>query len=453
MQFSRDNLWLNASHIVMDGLYDSVPILLSFVVVYYGAGERDAGFIVSLGACLSTAGGLATKFFGARFGLWASLGLILGCAGAGFLGNAFAPSLLLSGMCFVVAICGMGLFHSLTFAHLTVHSPKRWMGKAIGDFTAVGDVGRIPIASLAGFGAALTLAGQPGWRTVSLVYGVATLCFAACLLRRGLLQRAAAKDVDEGTPATPDASAMPPTPPVPPLTDAPTADSGAATAKAAPSTSPKASMLPSFGLLRIRDVALSMLTNVLDGFSSAHIFTFLPFLLFAKGIDPKIIGGFALTFAAGSLVGKLVCGRLAAYCGARVIFVGAELLMVVLLVCMVLAQDAWTILAASLVLGIVTRGTVPVLQTLLVDPVREPEPAAPADAEKPDAGQRFASHCEDIFSLSSLFRGGINMLTPLLFGVLSAAFSIESVYVLMAVVGALAVVPVLMLGRSGRAVA
>lgn len=451
MQFSRDSLWLNASHILMDGLYDSVPILLSFVVVYYGAGEKDAGLIVSLGAMVSTAGGLATKFFGTRCGLWSSLALILGCAGAGFLGNAFAPSLALSGLSFVLAICGMGLYHSLTFAHLTVHSPKRWLGKTIGDFTAIGDIGRIPIASLAGFGAALTVAAQPGWRMVSLVYGVATLFFALCLWRRGALQKAAdaAERAQEALAVermqAADAADLPkdtfageslggtdaPTEPVPPPR--------------------KESLLPSFSLLRRRAVALTMVTNVLDGFSSTHIFTFLPFLLFSKGIDPKIIGGFALTFALGSLIGKIVCGRLAAYCGAKAIFVSAELLMVVLLVAMVLVQDMWWILAVSILLGVVTRGTVPVLQTLLVDPLREPErgnsPSAPTGAHSVSQNDRgFASRCEDIFSLSSLFRGGMNMITPFLFGTISAASSIENIYILMAVVAVLAVIPVLMQG-------
>lgn len=467
MQFSRDNLWLNASHIVMDGLYDSVPILLSFVVVFYGAGEKDAGFIVSLGACVSTAGGLATKFFGARCGLWSSLALILGCAGAGFLGNAFAPSLLLSGLCFVVSICGMGLYHSLTFAHLSVHSSKRWLGKTIGDFTAIGDIGRIPIASLAGFGAALSLGGQPGWRAVSLVYGACTLFFALCLWRRGRLQQP--DDVDEPlgevasvagarepeqaaeTPQPQTLAAQPQAAKTPAGEMSQTGTSSAETPSAAPAASAapvKESLLPSFGLLRRRPVALTMLANVLDGFSSAHIFTFLPFLLFAKGIDPKIIGGFALTFAVGSLIGKMVCGRLAAYCGAKAIFVGAELLMVVLLVVMVMVHDMWWILAASILLGIVTRGTVPVLQTLLVDPMREPEGGAAGTGADTTGGaddRRFASRCEDIFSLSSLFRGGTNMLTPLLFGLISAASSIENVYLLMAAVAVLAVVPVLML--------
>lgn len=440
MQLSRDNLWLNASHILMDGLYDSVPILLSFVVVFYGAGERDAGFIVSLGAFVSTAGGLATKFFGARCGLWSSLALILGCAGVGFLGNAFAPSLILSGLCFVISICGMGLYHSLTFAHLSVHSPKRWLGKTIGDFTAIGDIGRIPIASLAGFGAALTLAQQPGWRAVSLVYGVCTLLFAFCLWRRGRLQRSGDAAESLGDVACP--------------VDAKASSQSVGAPPAARTASTKESLLPSFGLLRRRPVALTMAANVLDGFSSAHIFTFLPFLLFAKGIDPKIIGGFALTFAVGSLIGKMVCGRLAAYCGAKAIFVGAELLMVVLLVVMVLVHDMWWILAASILLGIVTRGTVPVLQTLLVDPMREPEEGTGAPSAMGDAGdRRFASRCEDIFSLSSLFRGGTNMLTPLLFGIISAASSIENVYLLMASVAVLAVIPVLFLRGERHAAA
>ena len=429
MQFSHDKVLFNAAHVVMDGLFDSVPVILSFIVVYYGAGEQDAGLVVSLGALCSVLGGLSTKFFGARCGMWTSLGGILTCAGLGFLGNVLAPSLALSGLSFILALAGTGLFHSLTFAHLTVHTEERWLGKALGDFTAIGDIGRIPIASLAGFGAALTIAGQPGWRAVCLLYGLGALVFAVCLLRRGMLDNAPRFVAVDKSPLAPASLSS--------QNQGPNLLSRVRALR---------SQLPSLSLLRQRNVALTMMTNVLDGFSSTHIFTFLPFLLFAKGIDPKIIGGFALTFAAGSLVGKMVCGRLGGLFGPRPVFVVAELLMSALLLAMVLAQDACSVLGASLLLGVMTRGTVPVLQTLLVEPVRcRTEGQVSADASR-DARQK--EQFEDIFSLSSLFRGSTNMLTPLLFGFLAAAASVEIAYVLMAVVGVLAVIPILLLRRE-----
>lgn len=48
--FRSSSVVLNGTHILVDGLYDSVPLLLSFMALSFGAGEKDAGLIVSLAA-------------------------------------------------------------------------------------------------------------------------------------------------------------------------------------------------------------------------------------------------------------------------------------------------------------------------------------------------------------------------------------------------------------------
>ena len=103
--------------------------------------------------------------------------------------------------------------------------------------------------------------------------------------------------------------------------------------------------------------------------------------------------------------------------------------MVLLLVITLTVREVWLVIALCGLLGMATTGTVPAMQTLLVEPV---------------SGK---SQYEDIFSLSSLLRGGITMLTPLLFGFMASVWSIESAYALMAVVGVLAVTPLIFLRR------
>lgn len=63
------------------------------------------------------------------------------------------------------------------------------------DFTAIGDVGRIPLVSLAAFAAASVCAGLPGWRAVCLAYGVAALCAALSAAASRLLPMSSTKDV------------------------------------------------------------------------------------------------------------------------------------------------------------------------------------------------------------------------------------------------------------------
>lgn len=52
---------LQVFHVIVDGLYDSVPIILSFMVIAFGARERDAGVVLSVAALLGTLAGLGTE--------------------------------------------------------------------------------------------------------------------------------------------------------------------------------------------------------------------------------------------------------------------------------------------------------------------------------------------------------------------------------------------------------
>ena len=50
----RTTTLLQIFHVIVDGLYDSVPILLSFMIIAFGAQEKDAGVILSVAALLGT---------------------------------------------------------------------------------------------------------------------------------------------------------------------------------------------------------------------------------------------------------------------------------------------------------------------------------------------------------------------------------------------------------------
>ena len=79
-------IMLNLYHILVDGLFDTVPVILSFMALAYGSGETEVGLIVSLGTALSTTAGLGTSWFSRRFGFAGSVALLTGLAGLGMLG-------------------------------------------------------------------------------------------------------------------------------------------------------------------------------------------------------------------------------------------------------------------------------------------------------------------------------------------------------------------------------
>ena len=132
---------------------------------------------------------------------------------------------------------------------------------------------------------------------------------------------------------------------------------------------------------------------MLNAFSNDRIFTFLPLLLVAKGIDAKTIGSFALGFTLGSFVGKMACGRLIDIFGTRKIFIIAGIILALLLCALLQSNNLILTVIISLAIGIVTKGTVPVIQTIITEPVRG------------------ATVYDAIFSLNSFGRGIINMRT------------------------------------------
>jgi hypothetical protein len=88
----------------------------------------------------------------------------------------------------------------------------------------------------------------------------------------------------------------------------------------------------------------------------------------------------------------------------------------------------------ALLLGIVSKGTVPVVQTIITEPLRG------------------RGGYEDIFSINSLLRGLVNTASPLLFGFIGARYGMASAYLLMAGGALVAVVPILLMDKRDGAV-
>ncbi|MEN6566084.1 MAG: MFS transporter [Veillonellales bacterium] len=388
----KNKILLNTLHIIVDGLFDCVPILLSFMIISFAAGEKEVGVIISLSNMVITIAGLSTIFFSQHFGLFRTISLILLLYGIGFFTNAFSQNVYLAGFCFIIGNAGFGLFHNVAFSYLTANSARRSLGKAMGDFAAIGDIGRMPLVSLAAFIAALSLFGVSGWRIVCLMYGLGALLFAGYIFLSTSPQKEAIKQ------ATFTAAAV-------------------------------KKYLPAFSLLRNRQYALPMSASILDAFGSNQVFVFLPFLLFAKGIDPKIIASFALAFTFGCFLGKTALGRLVDTFGTRKVFVVSEVMMAILLGILLLGQQLFIVIGASFLLGIVTKGTVPVVQTIITEPVQKHE-------------------YDDIFAINGFSRGIANMVSPLLFGFIASSASINWSFGIMAIAAAGAVIPVLMMDKN-----
>jgi MFS family permease len=146
-------------------------------------------------------------------------------------------------------------------------------------------------------------------------------------------------------------------------------------------------------------------------------------LLLSKGFAPKALAGFAFGFSLGCFVGKIACGRLIDRFGSRSTFIGAQLLLSLLIVLLLLGDSFYYVITISLFIGIVTKGSVPVVQTLATEYVAR-------------------DFYDDIFSVNSFFRGIALIIIPLFFGFSASLYGIHSIYMIMAAVSITAVLPI-----------
>lgn len=384
---------LNLYHIMNDGFFDAIPVLLTFVVLAYGLGEKEIGIVVSCGTALSTIAGLGTIYLSKYLSPLKILSLLIAMGGIGFLVASFSSSFWLAGICFTVVMLGYYIFHNICFSYLTTYTERKKLGRILSDFAAIGDIGRIPFVAVSGYLSALTILNIAGWQFVCFVFGVIGVTSAIFLLFFS--------SEDE-------------------------------TKHSSENKNHNISAVPSFKILKDKSVSLSILASILNAFSNEKIFTFLPVLILSKGFDPAIIGTFAVGFTVGSFLGKIACGRLLDKYGPKAVFIVAEGMLSIFLFLIIYSSSLTFIMVIAFLIGILTKGTVPVIQAIITIPFQ-------------DLGEY-----DEIFSINSFVRGITNILTPLLFGFLASLWNINFVYIIMAIVSFISIIPILYFNNSSR---
>lgn len=370
---------LSVLHILNDGFVVSLPLLLPFIKDDLQLNLTQVGFLSSslhmLGIVLAIpAGIIASKWGGLRSLTWAVM-----LYGLGFIATSLAPNYWLVIVAFLLAGIGFGVFHPIAFATVAAWTTKSDRGRAMGNFTAIGDLGRIGIS--AGITA---LAAYLGWRLTSGLYGAVALgLFVIFWL---FFQKE---------------SVIPETKKTAPL---------------------------SFRyFLKHKRFMLATLTGALDSFASSSLFVFIPFLLLSKGMSPATLGIFTGFYFVGNFMGKTVLGRFVDWFGNIKVFIAAELLMAINIVLFALSQNWLLVSIIAIVLGALTKGTVPVIQTMV--------------AEATEQERSF----EHVFALNALLVSVATVIAPLLFGIVADKQGIEAVFLLSAGFALMAIVTALSL--------
>ncbi len=134
-------------------------------------------------------------------------------------------------------------------------------------------------------------------------------------------------------------------------------------------------------------------------------------------------------FFAGSFLGKSALGRAVDKFGNLKVFIISEICMAATLIILTLVPNFLLILFLSLLLGLFTRGTTPVIQAMFSEVSHK-------------------MHYNKIFALSEMFIGIAAVITVILMGVIADRVGITAVFYSAAFLAALATIPAFMVSRN-----
>lgn len=364
-------------HILNDGSKSSFLLLLPYITNDLHLTLTQAGFLATLLNLLGIMLALPAGYIATKFGGLKTLVIALFFYGLGFLGISLSPTYLWLFPLFILAGVGFGLFHPIGLALVARLAEKTERGKQMGNFTAVGDLGRIGIAAVLTFIVVFL-----GWRTTSLFYAVIVLGIATFFS----------------------------------LFFLPKHEHFVAKGK-------KSVELKLLTIIRHKQFLFATLSFFCDNFASTSLFIFLPFLLLAKDINPALLGSFVALYFIGNFAGKTILGRFVDIFGAARVFIISEFLMAFFIFLLATTAFFPMIIICSLVLGIFAKGTSPVLHTMI--------------SESAEHHGNF----EKSFGANQLTGTIANTITPVILGFVSDKLGITSAFYLMAGFALLAIIP------------
>lgn len=374
---------LYSLHVLNDGYYSGILLFLPFIAKDLNINLAQAGFLASLINIVTIFIALPSGYISAKVGSYRTLfiGLLIYASCYLLLGisNNFKILILI----YTLAGIGFGVFHAISFASISRLTDKSNRGRIIGNFTAIGDLGRIGISAILTY--LIVLA---GWHLTAVIFGIAaitlSIIFILIRIKNGTQQTFHNPEID----------------------------------------------LKLHYILKNKRLLYAITISFLDTFASSSLFIFLPFLLLLRGAQPSLLGAFTSVYFIGNLMGKTLLGRISDKHGNTKILVLSELVMVVSILFMTYIPSLIVIVITSLILGIVSKGTAPVFLTMITEAVQS------------------HGNYEKVFGLNGIATGLANTIAPLLLGVISDIFGIETAFTVMAIFAISTIFPAFLFHNS-----
>lgn len=378
---------LNTIHMLNDGFVTALPLLLPFIAADFGMNLTQVGFLGSLQGALMVFLALPSAYVAIKIGSFRTIGIVFALYGIGYIATGISPSLLFVTLSFLVASLGFGTFHPVAFALVAKLADKSERGRLMANFTAVGDIGRIFFASATPF-----VATYIGWRTTSVASGFIALgVFVAIFL---LFKKRVGDTI-----------------------------------------SAQKSKVSIAQIVKNKHFLMVNAAGILDTTASHSLFLFIPFLLLYRGLDIAFIGIFSALFFVGNFSGKTILGRLVDHYGSKRVFIASEIGMAITIVLLANTASFIAIGIFATVLGAFTKGTAPVVQTMVSESVSKHH-------EKDDKVFSKA------FGLRGIVSGVAVAISPLLLGAIADQTSIIWAFNVSAVIALLATIPAAFIKKS-----
>lgn len=314
-------------HFLNDGVRTTLLILLPFIAHDFSLSLTQVGFLGSAQPLMAAFLAIPAGYITGRFGGFRIIFALLALYSIGALGIAFSFNIyILFGMFFLAAL-GFGMFHTVGFVLTADTSAQSDIGRNMGNFTSIGEIGRVALPPLAVFATSLI-----GWRSTIGAIGIVGL-FVYVASRLYI----SSKKQDEHKINSIDTQNY------------------------------KEFFKDAYFLFKNKKAAYITTSAIFDSLASSPVYVYLPFLLLSKGLNSAQLGFAMGTFFIGSLLGKSFLGRGVDRFGNVRVFIFSEICMTLVLLCITLnLQYAYTLFIVVL-LGIFSKGTSPVVNTMFTE--------------------------------------------------------------------------------------
>jgi MFS family permease len=359
-----------------DGWLASLSMILPFIQKDLNIDFSKIGILTSIlsvsGVILAIPAAAISKKFGG-FRVLLSAAILYSCS---FFILGFSSGFVFLIGAFTLASIGFGIFHPISFALIVHISEPKEIGKKMGSFTAIGDIGRIGVA--AGVTLLISLS---NWRNAAFIYGLIplVLIFAIIALTKKDTMWTASENAHEAA----------------------------------------------HGLHCNARYVFAIASSFIDAFASSTLFVFIPFLYIYRGASTALLGSLSGAFFIGNMLGKYFSGKISDKLGSNRVFIFSEIIMAMLLIGLTSTRSIIFIVIISVLLGAVTKGTVPVINTIIANSVNNKK------------------LFDKAFGIGSFMSGIASVLAPLLFGIIIDRHGILTVFKLSACFSIMAIIPLL----------